>query len=384
MSPRQPCYLDNSATTRPFDEVIDAMASCMSSAYFNPSAAYAPGVAVEDAVTDVRAGIVKALGGRGTLVFTSGGTEADNLAILGAMGGKHARVITSAVEHPAVARVFDELKEAGQDVVVLPVDSAGYVSADALEDAVDENTAFISIMHVNNETGTIQDIASLAARARRKNPAVLFHSDGVQAFLRVPAEPDRWGIGLYSVSAHKVHGPKGVGALYIGRGVRLSTHMFGGGQEGGLRSGTENVPGIVGFGRAVELFSGNVEERRVSIMALKLALAERLLAIGGAAVNGPQPACGAPHILNLSFEGVRGEVLLRSLSEEGVYVSTGSACGARQRKPSAVLKAIGLEDNRVESAIRFSLSTMNTMEEIDRAADTVASQVRRLRAFRRR
>jgi cysteine desulfurase len=249
---------------------------------------------------------------------------------------------------------------------------------------VKENTALVSIMHVNNETGAIQDIARLSAAARRKNPAVLFHSDGVQAFLRVPAHPARWGIGLYTVSAHKVHGPKGVGALYMGEGVRLRPHAFGGGQEDGLRSGTENVPGILGFAKAVEVFSEGIDNRRAELMQMKLALAGSLLAIDGAQVNGPAPDRGAPHILNVSFEGVQGEVLLRLLAGQGIYVSTGSACGARQRKPSVALKAMGLSDKRIENAIRLSLSPMNTMEDIGRAAEAIAAEVKRLRMFKRR
>jgi cysteine desulfurase len=379
-----PCYLDNSATTRPFDEVIDAMARAMAEAYYNPSAAYPAGVAVEDELNRVRGVLLAALRSRGRVVFTSGGTEADNLAILGTVRNARARFVTSAVEHPAAARAFEELKARGHDVAVLPVDGRCMVSADAVADAVGEDTALVSVMHVNNETGAIQDIAALAAAARRKNPAVLFHSDGVQAFLRAEAEPERWGVGLYTVSAHKIHGPKGAGALYAGDGVRLDPRMLGGGQEGGLRSGTENVPGIVGFGRAVEVFSAELEKRRAALMDMKLALAARLLAIEGAAVNGPEPGAGAPHILNVSFDGVRGEVLLRALAEQGVYVSTGSACGARQNKPSATLVAMGLERGRVEGAIRLSLSPLNAPGDIDRAADAIASQVKRLRAFKRR
>jgi cysteine desulfurase len=380
----KPCYLDNSATTRPFDEVIAAMSASMENSYYNPSAAYGPGVAVEDAIENVRGGICRSLGGRGTVVFTSGGTESDNLAVFGAAGAKRGRFITSAIEHPAVAMAFNELGAKGNDVVVLPVDSSGAVSAEALAQAVNSETVLVSIMHVNNETGAVQDIAALAAAAKKINPAVLFHSDGVQAYLRTPAEPDRWGVDLYSVSGHKIHGPKGVGALYIKKGVRLTAQALGGGQEGGLRSGTENVPGIIGLGEAVEVFSHTLSTRRAALIKLKLALAGRLLEISGAVVNGPNPADGAPHILNISFEGVQGEVLLRALAEQGVFVSTGSACGARQRKPSPTLLAMGLDSKQVESAVRISLSTMNTPEEIDRAAETIAAQVKRLRLFKRR
>ncbi len=382
--PNLPCYLDNSATTRPFDEVIDAMASAMAGSYYNPSAAYDAGLAVEDALNRVRGALLSALHARGRVVFTSGGTEADNLAILGSVGKRRAQCVTSAVEHPAVARAFEELSSCGHNVAVLPVDGRCMVSAEALAQAVGEDTALVSVMHVNNETGAIQDIAALCAAAKRRNPGVVFHSDGVQAFLRVPAEPERWGVGLYAVSAHKLHGPKGVGALYVGDGVRLNPRMLGGGQEGGTRSGTENVPGILGMGRALEFFSENLEARRAALMELKLQLAERLLAIGDAVVNGPAPKDAAPHILNVSFVGVKGEVLLRSLAEQGVYVSTGSACGARQSKPSAALVAMGLGRERVESAIRFSLSAMTTARDIECAGDAVAAQVRRLRMFQRR
>ncbi len=377
------CYLDNSATTKPFDEVIVEMARSMAEGWHNPSAAYPLGVAVEDTINRARMLVTKALGG-GKLVFTSGGTEADNLAIFGAATAKRSRFVTSAVEHPAVLAAFEELKARGQDVVVLPVDGSGLVPLDALVDAVDWDTALVSVMHVNNETGAIQDIAALAAAVRAKSPGAVFHSDGVQAFLKVPAELAKWGVGLYSVSAHKVHGPKGVGALWVGDGVKLKPHAYGGGQEQGLRSGTENVPGILGFAKAVEVYSQGLEQRRAAMMELKLMLADGLQAIDGAIVNGPAPQDGAPHILNVSFEAVTGEVLLRALAEQGVYVSTGSACGARQRKPSATLKAMGLSDARVGSAIRFSLSTMNTTDDIAHAIEVVTAQVRRLRLFKRR
>jgi cysteine desulfurase len=381
------CYLDNSATTRPFDEVIETTAQAMAREWYNPSAAYAAAVAVENAVEAARARLLEALGGRGSLVFASGGTEADNLAIFGAVPSKQARLVTSAVEHPAVARAFEELGARGHEVAVLPADARGIVSVESVEAAVDEATALVSVMHVNNETGAVQDIAALAAAAKRKNPSVTFHSDGVQAFLRVGASPlftGTGGVDLYTVSAHKVHGPKGVGALFVRSGARIRAASFGGGQENGLRSGTLNAPGILGFGKAVEVFSAHLAEWRAKLMEMKLALAEGLLAIEGAEINGPMPADGAPHILNVSFEGVRGEVLLRALSEQGIFVSTGSACGARQRKPSEVLKAMGLPEKRIESAVRLSLSPMNSMEEIGRAAEAIRTQVGRLRMFIRR
>ena len=377
------CYLDNSATTRPFDEVITEMAQCMADGYFNPSAAYAPGMAVEDEINRVRAEITAALGGKGSLVFTSGGTEADNLALFGAAARRRGRVVVSAIEHNAVAQAACKLRET-HEVVTLPVDRGGYVLPDALSDAVNADTVLVSIMHVNNETGVVQDIAELAQAAHDKNPDVVFHSDGVQAFLRLPVDCAAAGIDLYTVSAHKVHGPKGIGGLYVAKGVKLLPHAHGGGQESGLRAGTENVPGILGFGKAVESYRRRQGEYNAAMQAMKLKLTDRLLQIKGSAVNGPLPRDGAPHILNIAFEGIKGEVLMRALSDEGIYVGMGSACSARLNKPSYTLSAMGVDSWRIKGAIRISLSPMNDNEDIDRVCEAIEAQTKRLRTFVRR
>ncbi len=377
------CYLDNSATTRPFDEVRAAMAQAMDEDYFNPSAAYPQAAAVRARVEAARAAVTGALAG-GRVVFTSGGTEGDHLALAGALSGRRRGVVTTAAEHPAVLRTAEALGEAGASVTVLPVDDTGAVRPDALADALSPDTAVVSLMHVNNETGAVHDLPALAALIHAHAPEALFHVDGVQAFLRLPAEPARWGVDLYTVSAHKIHGPKGVGALWVGGRARLQTQLPGGGQEEGLRSGTENVPGIVGFGRAVEVYSQDLLGKRDRLMALKLALWAGLSTLDGVRVNGPAPAQGAPHILNVSFDGVRGAVLLRSLAEQGVLVGTGSACGTHKNAVSPVLTAMGLPKARAEGAIRFSLSIQNTEEDVARACEVVREQVTRLRRFQRR
>ena len=377
------CYLDNSATTQPFDEVREAVSAAMATDWLNPSAAYEQAAGPRSLLEAARAAVAQALGG-GRVVFTASGTEADNLALAGALTGGRRGIVTSAAEHPAVLRAAEGLGQRGAALTVLPVDETGAVRQDALQDALHEDTAIVRLMHVNNETGAINDLAQLGIAIKGRSPSALFHADGVQAFLRVPAEPRRWGVDLYSVSAHKIHGPKGVGALWMGPKVRLQAQMLGGGQEDGLRSGTENLPGIAGFGRAIEIYSQGLEQRRVELMEMKLALARELIAIEDAHVNGPVPENGAPHILNMSFDGVRGPVLLRALAEQGVLVSTGSACSARHPEPSPVLTAMGLPEGRVEGAVRFSLSTLNTMADIDRAVGAVRAQVARLRRFQRR
>ncbi len=377
------CYLDNSATTRPFDEVISEMADAMADGYFNPSAAYAPALAVEEDLQRARGVMLGALGGGGSVVFTSGGTEADNLALFGAAERRKGRVIVSAIEHSAVAQAACKLRET-HEVVTLDVDRGGYVDAQALHDAVTPDTVLVSIQHVNNETGVVQDISELAAAAHDKNPAVVFHSDGVQAFLRAPLQCVAAGVDLYSVSAHKIHGPKGVGALFVRQGVKLLPQAHGGGQESGLRSGTENVPAILGMARAVELCCRDMEQANARMMAQKMRLAEGLGAIERSAVNGPLPRDGAPHILNVSFDGIKGEVLMRALSDEGIYVSMGSACSARLNKPSYTLSAMGVEFWRVKGAVRLSLGRFNDDEDIERTIEATRAQVKRLRTFVRR
>ncbi|MDR3085169.1 MAG: cysteine desulfurase [Christensenellaceae bacterium] len=375
-------YLDNSATTRPFPSVAERMAACLSEDYFNPSALYASGMRAKTLVEEARSAVLSALPGAEKLVFTSGGTEADNLAIFGvaqALRGRKARFVASAVEHPAVLRAMERLQAGGHEVFFAPVRENGVVDVQALADLVDESTALVSVMQVNNETGAIQPIAALSRAIKAKNPGVLLHVDGVQGFLRCPIDLKRDGVDFYSLSAHKIHGPKGVGALAVAGKRNLLPALYGGGQEGGLRSGTENVPGIVGLGQAVRAYQ-NLPSPSDALMQMKLRLAAGILSsVEGAAVNGPLPGEGAPHILNIGFP-LRGELFLHALEGEGILVSTGSACSNIQKTASHVLKAMSLPSGRIEGAIRFSLSPLNTMDEIE---ETIAAAQRCSAQYRR-
>lgn len=381
-------YLDNSATTRPFDEVIARMSACMSGQYFNASAAYRPAMEVEKQVDACRAAIAAELGAQpGGVIFTSGGTEADNLAILGTAMTLHgqANFAVSAIEHPAVAETVRRVERLGLEVRVLPIDARGILDLEACEGVIDEHTALVSCMQVSNETGAVQPVAQLSALARRKNPAVRVHVDGVQGFMRVPMHMGRQGIDLYSLSGHKIHGPKGIGALVVRGNLRLAAQMTGGGQEKGLRSGTTDSPAILGLDEAVRQMAARRQEVE-GLRAMKRRLWERVSCIEGARVNGPLPdeADSAPHILSLSFAGVRGEVLRNALEGEGVLVSTGSACASHKQKVSASLRAMGLSAEQADGTIRVSLGLFNSMDEMDETAERLARICGVLSRYRRR
>ena len=296
-------YLDNSATTRPFDRVVQKMAQSMGEGFFNPSSLYAQALLASDEIKRAKGLISAALGGVDRVALTGGGTEADNLAILGladGLRGRKAGFITTSVEHPAVLECFRRLQEQGHETYLAPVDASGVVRVDELVDHVGENTALVSVMQINNEVGAIQPIAQIAVRVKEKNPKTLVHVDGVQGFLRQDISLRALGVDLYSLSAHKIHGPKGVGALAMVGKPPLAARMLGGGQEEGLRSGTENMPGIVGLAEAIACFN-QLNEAAEKMFALKLRLAEGLLrALPESRINGPAPELGAPHILNVS------------------------------------------------------------------------------------
>ena len=381
-------YLDNSATTRPFDGVIDAMNACMRESYFNASAAYRPAMEVEKAISVCRRRIAAELGTQESgVIFTSGGTESDNLALLGvAMTLRRpGNFVVSAIEHPAVAETVRRVERLGHEVRVLPIDERGIVDLSACETVIDEQTALVSCMQVSNETGAVQPVAQLGALARRKNPAVLLHVDGVQGFMRVPMHMGRMGVDLYALSGHKIHGPKGVGALAVRGGVRLAPQMTGGGQEKNLRSGTYNSPAILGLGEAVREMAARRDELD-RLRAMKTHLWALLSAEEGISLNGPAPedAQSAPHVLSVSFGGVRGEVMRNALEGEGILVSTGSACASHKQKVSATLRAMGLSTEQADGTIRISLGMMNTMEDMDEAATRMLALYRQLKAYRRR
>lgn len=381
-------YLDNSATTRPFDGVIDAMAACMRERYFNASAAYRPAMEAEKEVDACRRAIAAELGAQpGGVIFTSGGTEADNLAILGTamtLRGE-ANFVVSAIEHPAVAETVRRVERLGFEVRVLPIDARGIVDLTACEGIIDAHTALVSCMQVSNETGAVQPVAALSALARKRNPNVRVHVDGVQGFMRVPMHMGRDGVDMYSLSGHKIHGPKGVGALVVRENLRLAAQMTGGGQEKGLRSGTTDSPAIIGLHEAVRQMAARRQEID-RLCGMKARLWEQVSSVEGARVNGPLPgeADSAPHILSLSFAGVRGEVLRNALEGEGVLVSTGSACASHKQKVSASLRAMGLTPEQADGTIRVSLGLYNTMDEMDETAEKLARICGVLSRYRRR
>lgn len=376
-------YLDNSATTQPCKAAVDAMVKCMTEGFYNPSSVYRPAVDAFRAVRECRELLLKAVHANNCdLIFTSGGTESNNLAILGSvakMRGKQVLAV-SAVEHPSVREAFEHLAEEGHDVRVIGVNEKGELCWEQLEKALDDGASLVSCMQVNNETGALLDVERLH---RTVNGRALIHVDGVQGFLRVPFEMKY--ADLYTLSSHKIHGPKGVGALIVRKGVRLEPRQIGGGQESGMRSGTENTPGISGLRAAAEEMMKVQGPMQEELMAKKLHLIEAFRqAVPDLLVNGPDPENAAPHIVNLSFPNVRGEVMLHALEGEGVYASTGSACSSKKLKVSGVLVAMGIRPERAEWALRFSLSPHTTIEEIDDAARKLAVQYDLLKRFRRR
>ena len=376
-------YLDNSATTKPCEAAVDAVAQALQEDYYNPSSVYGPAVRVFTRVRDVRLSLLKPLHAAATheLVFTSGGTESNNLAILGAVKGMRGpqRVALSAVEHPSVAEAFEALKREGHQVVRIGVGPDGQLHWDSLEAALDEGLSFISCMQVNNETGAVLDVERLV---RTVSGRALIHIDGVQGYLRSPM--DLRGVDLYSFSGHKIHAPKGIGALAIRKGLRIRPRQIGGGQEGGLRSGTENTPGILALGAAAAFFQSDAD-RTESIRRRKDRLASGILeAVPRAQINGPSLEEGAAHIVNISFPGVRGETMLHALEMRGVYVSTGSACSSKKQKVSPVLTAMGYAPSRAEGALRFSLGALTTDEEIETAIQAVGDCYAQLSRIQRR
>ena len=377
-------YLDNSATTRPDDRVIQAMSRAMAEQYFNPSSLYAQSMDVERGMDSCRKGILSSLkAANGSIVFTSGGTEADNLAILGAMGNySSGKVLYGAGEHPAVIESCKSLNRRGLAVEEIPLTREGIVSLEELESMLTPDTRLICLMQINNETGAVQPLRELAALRDRLCPEAIIHVDGVQGFLRYFCQVSETGIDSYALSAHKIHGPKGIGALWVSGRQRLGPILFGGGQEGALRSGTENTPGIAGLLAAICCYPA---EHRMRVM--KLRLYERIKSeIPEAQVNGPDPYSehAADHILNLSFPPVRAETMLHALEGMGVLVGNGSACSSKKKSASHVLSAMRISPAAIESAVRFSLNPYLTEDDIDYAAECVIRNYTLLKRFTRR
>lgn len=375
-------YLDNAATTKPSEAVITAMTAAMQEGYFNPSSLYAPGFSVRKGIEIFREQLIKRLHAK-DLVFTSGGTEADNLAILGLLQSsrKKGRVLYSAVEHSAVAEPSESLKDK-YDVRTLPVNDAGSVNLDAARELLTPDTLMISVMQVNNEVGAIQPLDELIRLRDECCPEAHLHVDGVQGFLHIGTKLST-GIDSYAFSAHKFHGPKGVGALALGGKTRINPLVLGGKQENGLRAGTENTYGIIGLQAAIDDYPHENNDLR----ALKLQLVDAILSfVPDAVVNGPDPASSeaCDHIVNFSFPPVQAQTMMHALEAEGVLVSQGSACSSRKKQSSKTLMAMGLSQQRMDSALRFSLSRYTTQEDINKAARVCAKVYKDLRPFIRR
>lgn len=377
-------YLDNSATTKVDKSVAEAMMNMLTGDYGNPSSMHRLGVVAEKHIKDARRIIAKALHCKDKeIYFTSGGTEANNIAIRGIAEanrkrGKH--IITSAIEHPAVLKTMEALRNKGYEITVIPVDDKGVLQMEAFEKALSDQTILVSLMHVNNEVGSIQPIERVVKAARKVNKDIKIHVDAVQSFCKIPIHLKRLDIDALSISAHKFHGPKGVGALFLRDGTNIFPMATGGGQEKGIRPGTENVPGIVGMAEAVTQITPHLKAHHKHVSALK----ERTFngiseTLNNIKLNSGLDQHGSPFVLNISFKGIRGEVLLHALEDEGVFVSTGSACSSNQNKTySHVLIAMGLDDACKEGAIRFSFSYQNTFEEIDYAVKCITEKVNEL------
>lgn len=380
-------YLDNSATTKCFDEVKDIVVKTMTEDYGNPSAMHLKGVEAEKYVKEAAAAIAKTLKVQEKeIFFTSGGTESDNWALVGTAlancrQGKH--IITTSFEHAAVSAPLDWLKGQGYDLTVIPVDEKGNLSMEELEAAIRPDTILVSTMYVNNEVGAVVPVEAVAKLVHEKNPKTVYHVDAIQGYGKYRIYPKRAGIDLLSVSSHKIHGPKGVGFLYVSEKVKIQPLILGGGQQKGMRSGTDNVPGIAGLGIAARMVYEDHEEKIEKLRALKSNLAENLSAMERVVINGPAPEDGAPHIVNASFLGVRSEVLLHTLEEKGIYVSAGSACSSHKRAASATMTAISADKERRESAIRFSLSEFTTKEELDHTLEEIRTVLPVLRKYAR-
>ena len=381
-------YLDNSATTRCLECVTEKMVHVMRTDYGNPSSLHKKGVEAEHYIKEAKTFFAENLKVQEKeLYFTSGGTESNNLAVMGAAlanqrTGKH--LITTAIEHPSVLNVMKYLETCGFRVTYLPVDKNGIVSFDALRDAVSQETILLSVMYVNNEIGSVQPIKEIAQTVRMQNPRVLFHVDAIQAYGKYRIYPKKEGIDLLSVSGHKIHGPKGIGLLYVSEKAKIRPILFGGEQQKGIRSGTENVPGTAGIAEAAKECYRDLEEKTDRMYRLKEKLITGAERLDGVTVNGRTGRDSAPHIVSLSFAGVRSEVLLHALEEKGIYVSAGSACSSNKPSVSQTLQAIGLEKGLLGSTLRFSLSFETTEEEIAYCLEGLKEVLPMLRKYVRR
>ena len=378
-------YFDNSATTKVLDCVKDAVVDAMCVNYGNAAAKHRKGVEAENLIREAKKAITDTLKVQEKeILFTSGGTESNNTALIGTAlanrrAGKH--LITTGVEHPSIYNTMSFLEEMGFEVTYLPVDHLGHISLEDLENAIREDTILVSVMYVNNEVGAVEPIEAISQCIKKKNPKTLFHVDAIQAYGKYKIRPKKQGIDLLSVSGHKIHAPKGVGFLYIRDGVKIRPILFGGGQQKGMRSGTENVPGCVGLGVAAREAYKDFDARIEKLYTLRERLIAGLKPLGGVTINGSEDRTNAPQIVSASFEGVRSEVLLHALEDKGVYVSSGSACSSNHPGISGTLKGIGVKKELLDSTIRFSLGDLNVEEEVDYAIGVLGELLPVLRRY---
>lgn len=374
-------YLDNSATTKVDDEVVNAMLPCFTEKYGNASSLYTLGREANETVDIARQQVAVAIGATpAEIIFTSGGTESDNIAIIGsALANKRKgnHIITSAIEHPAVLETCRHLEKDGFKVTYIPVTPEGVVKVDELAAAITKETILITVMQVNNEIGTIQPIAEIGKIAKEKG--VKFHTDAVQAMGKVKVDVNDLGVDLLSLSGHKIHGPKGIGVLYVRKGTPVRSLVYGGGHERGIRSGTENVPGIVGIGKACEIVTRDFDRNVAHMTRLRDRLMDGLLKIEHSRLNGPRGALRSPNNVNVSYSFVEGESMVLLLDMAGVEVSTGSACSSKKLEPSHVLLSCGLPAEEAHGSLRMTNSKYTTEEEIDYAIQTLPGIVNKLR-----
>lgn len=379
-------YLDNCSTTKPRKEVVDAMVEALSNDFGNPGSLHRLGIRSEKKVKEAREIIANFLNvDTREIYFTSGGTESNNIAIQSIIEkfsrkGKH--IITTKIEHPSVLNVFKHYEKKGYRVTYLKTDNTGRISLDELKDAISEDTILVSIIHVNNEIGVLQNIQGIKEVINNSVSKPLLHLDGIQSFGKVNFSLKTLGVDTYSFSGHKVYGPKGIGGLYINKNLKLEPIIFGGNQESGLRSGTENVPGIIGFGEAVRILSTNALNDAKRVQELKTYLAKRLMdEIEDIKINTSLDNTSSPYIISVTFRHTRGEVLLHYLEEKEIYVSTSSACSSKGTAKSHVLKSINLTDKEIEGTIRICFSYEITKEDIDFTVDNIKSAVEEIRSI---
>lgn len=371
-------YLDNAATTKPCRETIKAVTDCMTENFGNPSSLHCVGLDAQLAVDNVRKIIGKTIAADPSCIyFTSGATESSNLAILGvagAYGKRKPKIVTTTIEHASVAKAMNHLEEKGFEIVRISPDRNGQISYDSIVNAVDERTCLVSMMMVNNETGYILPVRRAFYGIKKKSPQCITHCDSVQGFMKIPFKVTELNVDMLSLSGHKIHAGKGVGALYLKKGIRLEQRIFGGGQEKNIRSGTENVPMIAGMGAAVKAYSTTIQKRYDDVLRLKNMFCQRISEIEGVFINSTEEC--SPYIINISVPGIRSEIMLHFLERYGIFISSGSACSKGAK--SGVLSEFGIDDKRVDSALRISLSSENTLPELRTLAENIEYAMEKL------